>query len=560
MQSKEIIEKFIKFYEKRGHKLVPNVSLVPENDPTLLYVNSGMFPLVPYLSGEPHPLGKRLMNVQRCLRFNEDLENVGVTNRHTTAFHMMGNWSLGDYFKKEQLLWVYEFLVEELGLEIDKIYATVFEGDKDAPKDEESIEIIKNVFKKYGLEAKENERIFTYGKKDNWWQRGEAVGELGGPDSEIFYYIGKEGTGFGLNPAEHQDDFIEIGNSVFMQYKRAESGWVELPQKNVDFGGGLERMALVSQNKHDIYETDNFYPIIQELEKLSGKKYLSDISITKSMRMLADHMRSATFLAMDNVLPSNKDQGYILRRLLRRMVRVARKLGLEKDVSVNLVPVVAKMFSWIYPALLEKEKNIAGMFSVEEEKFRKTLEKGAKEVAKNSEKIAALISSRNFQALADLAFDLYQSLGYPFEMYSEDLKEFDSEIETTEIEKLFTAKFEEHQQTSRSGAAQKFEGGLADHSEQTIRYHTATHLLNMALNKVLGGQITQHGSNITGERFRFDFNHSDKLSDVQIKEVEEIMNEAVSAGLPVNFEIMPTEKAKETGAMHEFNGKYGDSG
>ncbi len=562
MDSKQILEKFLAFYKARGHKQVPNVSLVPENDPTLLYVNSGMFPLVPYLSGEPHPLGKRIMNVQRCLRFFEDLENVGETNRHTTAFHMLGNWSLGDYFKEEQLYWFYEFLVADLGLEPKKMYATVFAGDADAPKDEESIRIIKEIFAMYGIEANEDERIFAYDKEDNWWQRGEAVGELGGPDSEVYYYIGEDGYGEGKDPAKHQDEFLEIGNSVFMQYKKTDKGWEELPQKNVDFGGGLERLAMVVQGYRDIYLTDNFYPMIEKLVQLSGKDYKKeDKEVKKAMRIVADHMRAAVFLAMDGVLPGNKDQGYILRRLIRRVVRAGKSLGLEKDISVGLVPVVGNMFSWLYPDLEKKKTQIQEAFALEEDKFRKTLSKGARESEKIMPEILYAVKSKNIETLSSYAFDMYQSFGYPFEMFLEDVKDAAGGLDKVfeaELAEDFNNKFEKHQEKSRTGAERKFKGGLADHSEQVIKYHTATHLLHLALREVLGDQVVQHGSNITGERLRFDFNHGKKLTPGEIKQVEEIVNEYIKKALPVNFAILSKKKALETGAIHAFNEKYGE--
>ncbi|MFC1755775.1 alanine--tRNA ligase [Patescibacteria group bacterium] len=555
MKSSEILEKYIEFFKQKGHIQIPNVSLVPENDPTLLYVNSGMFPLVPYLSGAAHPAGQRVVNVQRCLRFAEDLDLVG-DNVHTVAFHMLGNWSLGDYFKAEQLPWLYEFLVKVLGLDINKIYASVFVGDESAPKDEESIEIIKRLFKKYGVEAEEGTRIFSYGKKENWWQRGDAVGELGGPDSEVFYYLG-EGKGDGKDPAEHQDEFLEIGNSVFMQYVKTEEGWGELPQKNVDFGGGLERMAMVVQGKNDIYLTDNFYPIIQKLEELSKTKYTGQ----KEMRVIADHMRAATFLAMDGVLPSNKDQGYILRRLIRLMVRAGRKLGLEKDISVSLVPVVVNSFKWIYPDLVSKKEGIEESFKDEEGKFGDTLRRASNEFGKNKENIIAQSSEKNVEGVSEEAFNLYQSLGYPFEMFLDDLRDsgvVDEEF-LRDMSEVFKKRYEEHQIKSRAGAEGKFKGGLADNSEEVLKYHTATHLLLHALREVLGDQIQQHGSNITGERLRFDFNYQEKLTEGQILEIEGIINDAIKKALPVKFAIMEKQEALETGALHAFNEKYGDS-
>ena len=562
MTSKQILEKYIKFYTDRGHKQVPNVSLVPENDPTLLFVNSGMFPLVPYLSGQSHPLGKRLVNVQRAGRFQEDLAEVG-DNRHTTAFHMIGNWSLGDYFKKEQLPWVYEFFVEVLGLDINKMYATVFAGDENAPKDAESIDLITKIFAKHGVTAKEGERIFPCGKEDNWWKRGDAPGELGGPDSETFYYIGKTGNGLGLDPAKHQDEFIEIGNSVFMQYYKTDvGGWAELPQKNVDFGGGLERIALAVQQKQDIFETDNFWPIVQKIQELSGKNYLQDAQTTKAMRILADHIRACTFLAMDGVTPSNKDQGYILRRLLRRMVRAGRLLGVAKDISVNLVGTVVESFSWLYPDLVAKQKTIEDIFADEESKFAKTLAKGSVEVDKVlmeygnvGEKKKLLIPND----AAKIAFDLYQSIGYPAEIFLEDVKDRNIEIDTGEFNEGFEDIFQEHQAGSRKGAEQKFKGGLADQNEQTIKYHTATHLLHHALRKVLGEHVIQKGSNITGERLRFDFPHAQKLTDAELKAVEAEVNSNIKKSLPVNFVTLPKAEAEKTKALHAFNEKYGDT-
>ena len=555
MTSRDIVEKFLAFEKKHGHKEISNVSLIPENDPTLLYVNSGMFPLVPYLQGEPHPLGKRLTNVQRALRFFEDLDNVGETNRHTTAFHMLGNWSLGDYFKEEQLTWYFEFLVETLGLDIKKMYASIFAGDIDAPKDEESMEVLKRVFAKYGVSAKEGERIFAYGKKDNWWKRGEAVGELGGPDSEVFYYIGESGDGFGRNPVENQNDFLEIGNSVFMQYKKTETGWEELSQKNVDFGGGLERLALVLQNKRDIFETDNFWPIIEQVQIMSGKKYGVEKAHTKAMRVLADHMRSSVFMSMDGVLPSNREQGYILRRLLRRMTRAGMVLGIDAkvDLSPPLVGVVAETFSWLYPDLKNKQALIEKIFVEEESRFEKVLVTGKREVEKT-----LTVFTGNCGDLVDEAFNLYQSFGYPLEIFLEDVNDRGIEVDAEGFEIDFKAMIKKHQQMSREGASQKFKGGLADHSDEVIKYHTVTHLLHMALRQVLGAGIIQKGSNITKERLRFDFSYDRSLTDEQIEQVEGVIRNAISKKLPVGFEIMSKTAAEKVGALHAFDEKYGD--
>jgi alanyl-tRNA synthetase len=552
MQSKEILETFLNFYKERGHMQVPNVSLVPEGDSTLLFVNSGMFPLVPYLSGEKHPLGKRLVNVQRSLRF-EDMDEIGDAT-HTIAFHMIGNWSLGDYFKKEQLPWVYEFLVEKLKLDPRKLFATVFEGDEFSPKDTESIEIIKEVFKKFGIDAQEGNRIFPAGRGSNWWQRGDAVGELGGPDSEVFYYIGN-GSSDGKSPVSHENEFLEIGNSVFMQYRRTENGWEELPQKNVDFGGGLERLALVAQGKKDIFETDNFWPIIEKIQSITDKKY-SDPQCTKYMRILADHMRAACFLAMDGVVPSNKDQGYVLRRLLRRMVRAGRQLGVvSTNLSVELVPVVANMFEWFYPQIKENQEKIEKLFEVEETKFKKTLLNGTKEVSKIFSRDDIDMSIEN---LAKLSFDLYQSLGYPSEIFLDDAREHGAIISIKEFDKEFQKTFDSHQEKSRTGAEKKFKGGLADQSETVIKYHTTTHLLQRALKIVLGEHVRQIGSNITGERLRFDFPNAAKLTEEQIKEVEALVNDSIEKELPVNFQIMPIGTAKTSGALYLPQESYPD--
>lgn len=552
MTTQEILNKYLKFYEERGHKLVPNMSLVPDGDSTLLFVNSGMFPLVPYLSGQPHPLGKRLMNVQRSLRL-DDIENAGNTIRHTFAFHMIGNWSLGDYFKEEQLNWTYQFFIEELGLDPKRIYATVFKGDSAAPKDNQSIEIIKKIFAKYGIEAKENERIFAQGAEDNWWKRGDAIGELGGPDSELFYFLG-EGDGFGQNPAENQDEFMEFGNSVFMQYVKTENGWGDLPQKNVDFGGGLERIAMVVQGKSDIFETDTFWPIIQKIETITGKNYKESPEITKNIRILADHIRACVFLAMDNVVPANKDQGYVLRRLIRRMVRSGRKLGIDKNISVQLVETVVNTCSWLYPDLVKKSAEIQKLFETEETKFAKTLDKGSSLVKKWLESEKEL----NLEKVVEKGFDYYQSVGYPTEIFVKDLQDFGFKVEQDEYQKHFEQKYAAHQSGSRQGAEQKFKGGLADSSEETLKYHTTTHLLHWALRQVLGTEVHQQGSNVTAERLRFDFNYAEKLSDDQIRQITDLINTKAGKDIKVNRIELPKSEAEKSGALHFFNAKYPD--
>lgn len=550
MVSKKILQLYLNFYEKKGHKLIPNLSLVPEGDSTLLFVNSGMFPLVPYLSGEAHPLGKRLVNIQRSMRF-EDLEEVG-DNRHTTVFHMLGNWSLGDYSKEEQLNWVYQFYIEELGLDPQKLFASIFAGQGNIAKDNQSLSILKQVFSKYGVNPDENKRIFAYGKDQNWWQRGDALGELGGPDSEIFYYMGK-GTGIGKNPQDNPNEFIEIGNSVFMQYKKGPKNWELLPQQNVDFGGGLERLAMVVQNKQDIFQTDNFYPIIQKLESLTNLNYQQDNEVSKSMRILADHLRAATLLAMDGVIPSNKDQGYCLRRLLRRMVRFGKnKLGLE-NISQSLFPGIIDSIGWLYPNLSSQQKDIINLFTTEETKFTLAL--------KNAQKAVKQALDKNLdkpEKLAETAFNLYQSTGYPPEMFFDDVVIKGTTITPAEFNKSYEQQVSKHQALSRKGAETKFKGGLANQSTQVTKYHTATHLLHSALRIVLGPQVEQRGSNITKDRLRFDFSHSAPLTNDEKQKVEDIVSKQIAKKLPVSFKEMNKQEAEKLGALHFFNTKYPD--
>lgn len=551
MTSKEIVEKYIEFFKSKGHKFIPNVSLIPEGDSTLLFVNAGMFPLVPFLLGETHPLGKRLVNVQRCLRL-QDIDEIG-DSQHTLAFHMIGNWSLGDYFKKDQLNWIYEFFIDELKLDPSKIFSTVFEGDNDAPKDEDSISVLKNIFAKYGIDAKEGERIISCGKDQNWWQRGDTVGELGGPDSEVFCYLGLDEPK-DKSPVKNKSDFMEIGNSVFIQYKKTETGWEEIPQKNVDFGGGLERIAMVMQNKKDIFEIDLFEPIIKKIENLSGKKYKENESETKNMRILADHIRACTMLAMDGVEPSNKEQGYLLRRLLRRMVRAGKNLGINENISVNLVDVVIETLEAFYPDLPGKAENIKNLFKDEEEKFSKTLKNGSVAV----ERLFLTMHTTNPKVLAGFAFSLYQSLGYPYEMFLNDLEDKGLQVNVFEFNNEVEALISEHQGKSRSGSEQKFKGGLADESEGTIKYHTTAHILQAALKQVLGDHVHQLGANITNERLRYDFPNDSKLNEDQIKQAEDFVNDIVAQKLPVQFVILPKEEALKIGAGHLDLSHYSD--
>ncbi|WKZ24444.1 MAG: alanine--tRNA ligase [Patescibacteria group bacterium] len=575
MTSKEIRKKYLDFFEKRGHQVISSASLLPENDSTLLFVNSGMFPLVPYLLGAKHPGGRQLVNSQKSFR-TEDIEEVG-DNRHNTFFEMLGNWSLGDpkslaegdaYWKSKQLNWWYEFLVEELKLEPQKLYQTVYAGSEDGEiaKDTESIEILLQIFAKYGINADEGpstfgpgelgpgkdlklgvsqDRIFAYRDK-NWWQRGEAVGELGGPDSETFYDTGKaHDSSYGEFCHLNCDcgRFIEIGNSVFMQYQKAEKGWQELANKNVDFGGGLERLTMAVQGKNNIFQTDLFNDAIEKIQELSGKKYEDD---NRPFEIIADHIKAATFIMGDEkgIGPGNADQSYIVRRLIRRAVRFGRSLGmLDKPWTSALAEIYINNYCEFYPELDNNREFVLAELEKEEKKFKETLEKGEKEFLK----INGSVSGK-------AAFDLYQTYGFPIEMTIELAKEKGMSVD----EKVFNEEFLKHQTLSRTASAGKFKGGLADHTVATTRLHTATHLLLEALRRVLGDHVSQKGSNITGERLRLDFPHSEKMTTEQIKEVEELVNKAIQEGLPVGFEEMPLEKAREIGATGVFDAKYGE--
>lgn len=570
--SKEIRESFINFWTRspRNCKLIPNMSLVPNVDSTLLFVNSGMFPLASYLGGESHPLGQRLCNIQRCLRTNYDeMIEIG-DNRHTLMFEMMGNWSLGDFFKKEQIPWILEFWVEVCGLDPSRIYVSVFEGDEDSPRDDEAIKIWQGAFQKYGVDSefspeisnlpknleegkKWKARIYPFPKKKNWWERAHAAGELGGPTSEMFYDLGEiqvEQSSYNIN--DDSGRFIEIGNNVFMQYKLDSNlKWQNLPQKNIDFGGGFERVVMIVQGKKDIYETDIYMPIIQKIENVSGKSYKTngiDNEFTANFRIIADHVRAATFILADGVTPSNKDQGYILRRFIRRLVRFGKKLGLETDFAAEIARVVIENMSYAYPHLAEKEAEVIEKIAQEEKVFKQTLNNGLK----NLQKI--LESKRVFNG--KMAFDLYETYGFPLELTLDELNL--KEDETATIIEEFKVVEEEHRNKSRTGAEQKFKGGLADQSRETTKLHTAHHLLLAALQKIVDPNIKQRGSNITAERLRIDFNLDRKLTEEEIKKVEDLVNEKIKEGLLVKKVEMSKEDAQKLGAQMEFGQKYGE--
>lgn len=564
----EVRAKYLKFYESRGHAIIPSSSLVPQNDPTTLFTGSGMQPLVPYLLGKNHPAGSRVVDSQKCFR-SGDIEEVG-DNRHTTFFEMLGNWSLGDYFKQEQLPWFFEFLTsttEGAGLDPKNLYVTVFLGDdaNNVPKDTESAEIWQRLFKEKGIDAKvaeigseedgyqkgmkEGERIFYYDAKKNWWSRAGTpdkmpVGEPGGPDSEVFYDFGTpHDTKFGPHCHPNCDcgRFLEIGNSVFMQYiKQPDGSFGLLPKQNVDFGGGLERIIMAATNSPDIIIV-NHAPVVAYLEKASGKAYASD---TRSFRIIADHMKAAVFLIADGVKPGAADQGYFVRRLIRRSVRYADKLGIAESGFAQVVRPIVEMYQDQYPELAEKIHDIESSIAAEEEKFRKTLARGKKELER---------FTGNGSVSAQDAFQLVTTFGFPLELIIEEAGERGiKQIDTEGFKELL----KQHQDLSRSGSEQKFKGGLADTEEKTVRLHTTHHLLLRALQIVLGPEVKQRGSNITQERLRIDFNYGQKMTDEQKKEVERIVNEKIDEDLPVIRSEMSKDKAEELGAEHEFGAKY----
>ncbi|MGI5828201.1 MAG: alanine--tRNA ligase [Patescibacteria group bacterium] len=562
MTANQVREKYLKFFEKQRHAPIAPAPLVPKDDPTTLFTSSGMQQLVPFLKGQPHPMGVRLTNSQPCFRA-QDIEEVG-DNRHTTFFEMLGNWSLGDYFKKEQLPWIFEFLTQELGLNPEKLYVTVFEGNESVPRDEESIAIWQELFKtteptKIGTEGFDpNVKIYTYGASKNWWSRsGEPenmpAGEIGGPDSEIFYDFGEElrlheNSPFKDIPCHPNCDcgrFLEIGNSVFMEYIKTEDGnFKSLPQKNVDFGGGLERLVAAVNNNPDVFQTDLFKPLIEQIEKITKKGYSEN---KEAMRVVADHLRAATFMIAEGVEPSNKLQGYVLRRLLRRAAVKMRNLsGSLTPVSdfEDICEEIIKAYEDVYFDRGETRKKVEDVIGREMSRFAKSLDKGLKEISSvSTEKLDAAF-----------AFNLFQTYGFPFEVTQELAVQKGKELSKT----AFDEEFRKHQELSRTAAKGMFKGGLADHSKTITKLHTATHLLHQALRQVLGEHIQQVGSNITAERLRFDFNHNEKLNDEQVKKIEKIVNEQIQQNLPVTMETMTLKEAQNAGALAFFGERYGE--
>lgn len=573
LSSNQLREKFLKYFKEREHEIIPSSSLVPENDPTTLFTGSGMQPLVPFLLGQKHPLGDKLADSQQCFRA-EDIEEVG-DNRHTTFFEMLGNWSLGNYFKREQLPWFFKFLTEEVGLNPANIYVTAFAGDPEnqIPKDEESAQIWKELFASKGIDAKEVElkteeagkvgmqggRIFYFDARKNWWSRSGVpqnmpVGEPGGPDSEVFYEFTEiehdQKYGEHCHPNCDCGRFMEIGNSVFMEYKKESDGtFSKLVQKNVDFGGGLERILAAAKNNADVFvSVDTLKKIVQELEKKSGKEYSRNCEHVGSFRVIADHMRASVFILGAGVTPSNTDRGYVLRRLIRRMIRHSDILGIPENTLESVTEVVADSYKEIRPDLAEKVQEIKKEIDGEERKFRQTLKKGLQEFKKR-------VLEKGEKKLSPVdAFYFYQTFGFPKEIMQELCKENSIEFD----DKAFDEEFQKHQNISRAGITQKFAGGLADRSEETTALHTATHLLHAALRKVLGKHVRQKGSNITPERLRFDFSHLSKVTPEELKKVEDLINEQIEKDVPVTKEIMSPEEAKSKGALGFFGEKYGD--
>lgn len=567
MTAQEIRKRYIEFFKDKGHVQISRAPLVPLNDPTTLFTGSGMQPLIPYLLGQPHPEGTRLVNSQTCIRA-QDIEEVG-DNRHTTFFEMLGNWSLGDYFKVDQLTWFWQFLTEEVGLDPERIYVTCFSGNEKAgiPKDTESAEVWKYLFADKGLEAKEVEigseedgykkgmkdgRIFYYGDK-NWWCRSGTAetmptGEPGGPDSEVFYLFPdvahdkKWGENCHLNCDCGR--FIELGNSVFMEYLKTKDGFEKLPKQNVDYGGGLERITSASIDSPDVFKGSTLWPIIEKLEELSGKNYDSH---TESMRVIADHLRGAVFLAVDGVEPSNKEQGYVMRRLMRRAIRFAFELGIEAGMCEKISPVIIDLYASDYPEVEDRRDEVVKILTREEKLFRETLRKGLHEFGK---RIKDGLSGKEI-------FMLHDTYGFPVELTLEEAYKQNIKLDQNWREE-FDKEMNEQRQRSQTASKGVFKGGLADHSTETTRLHTAHHLLLRALKDKLGDHVVQRGSNITAERLRIDFSHPEKVTRDILDEVEKIVNQKIDEDLPVIRSEMARERAEELKAEHEFGAKYPD--
>jgi alanyl-tRNA synthetase len=561
MTSNELREKFLNFFKKKGHAIIPSSPLTPEHDPTVLFTTAGMHPLVPYLLGQPHPLGRRLADSQKCIR-TTDIDDVG-DNRHLTFFEMLGNWSLGDYFKKEAIEWSWEFLTDKkyLGLDPNRLYVTVFMGDENAPIDQESIDAWKIQFFKAGINAQvcdynapiggnENFRIFPLPAKDNWWGPAGQTGPCG-PCSEIFYDVAPEKGALQKTFDEEVEPgrIMEIWNDVFMEFNKTENSKFEkLSQQNVDTGMGLERTTSVLNGKRDTFDNELFYPLFEIIGKLTGKKYGESPEIMRAMRIVADHIKAATFILAEGLEPSNVERGYVLRRLIRRVVRYGKLLGINEIFTFKVANVVIEMYREVYPELHENHAFIEEQLVREEEKFVITLDKGLKLIEKVKEN----------ELTGKLIFDFYQTYGFPYEMTKEYFEDRGYWRDEMKLREQFNSELLRHQELSRAGAEHKFKGGLADRSEQTTKYHTAAHMLLAALRQILGEHVFQKGSNITAERLRLDFSHPDKLTLEQVRRAEDLVNQKIEEDLQIKIEEMTLEEAKAQGAMGVFESRYGE--
>ena len=536
MKAIEIRNKYLDFFKRHGHAVIPSAPLIPENDPSVLFTTAGMQPLVPYLLGEKHPEGTRLTDFQKCLRTN-DIDEVG-DNRHLTYFEMLGNWSLGDYFKEESISMSFEFLTKELGIPVEKLSVTCFAGDEDCQRDE----VTASCWRKAGIPE---DRIYYFGKDDNWWIAGEE-GPCG-PDTEMFYDTGKPKCSENCNPSCGCGKYVEIWNNVFMEFFKTKDGkYTKLKQHNVDTGLGLERMTMLLQGKETPFDTELFKPVMDKLQELAGEN-----DSIESRRIVAEHLRASMMIIQDGGLPSNVDRGYILRRLIRRMVRHLRKLQINLNELGKLIDLNIDTLKEMYPELHQNSNKIKSVIIEEKDKFEKTLERGEREF----NKIVNRMKNEGQDTISgqDL-FTLYETYGFPPEVTQDLAREAGLKVDTTEFDKLF----KEHQEKSRMGSEQKFKGGLAGTGEQEVRYHTATHLLNAALKVILGKDVHQKGSNITPERMRFDFSCDHKLTDDEKKKVEDLINEWIAQGLDVKCEEMKKDDAIKSGAECMFIEKYPD--
>lgn len=580
MNAQQIRNAYLDFLKKRQHTVIPRALLVPQNDPTTLFTGSGMQPMIPYLLGEEHPDGVRLADSQTCLRA-QDITEVG-DNRHTTFFEMIGNWSLGDYFKAEQIQWMFEFLTEVVGLDASKLYITCFIGapEYDVPKDIEAAEMWQKLFTAKGLSSgiadigseedgykrgiKEGERIFYYDGSKNWWSRNGSpentpVGDPCGPDSEMFYDFGTPHNpeyGEHCHPNCDCGRFMEIGNNVFMAYRKvAEGKFVLLEKPNIDHGSGLERIAAAVLNDPDVFKISLMWPIIQKLEAISGKTYDAN---TNAMRVIADHLRAATFLAVDGIVPSNKEQGYVMRRLMRRAIMKSFNLGIEQNFLEQIVPTITDLYHEDFPEVAAKRDEVIAVLVKEEKVFRQTLRKGLSELNKYVARSQEKDESGNVVVPGDFVFTLYDTYGYPVELSEEVIAMHEHANLVGGWKAAFDAKMLEQRQRSQTATKGVFKGGLGGQTMQHKKYHTATHLMYQALRTVLGDHVIQRGSNITEERLRFDFSHPEKMTPEQIKQVEDIVNEQIAKDLPVFWKEYPTKQALAMGALGAFGDRYGD--